>query len=138
MCLKSISRYQLYLPILLADTTKIGQYHQYRYLSIGTSLTFTEHNIGQSKKTSDAKYSGINCLSIFKDGSNFWMYKNSFIKQNVVSRKASVIFSTSLCEGFTTKYFTFSGHFNLLDKKEHYYFVYRKQLTMDFTLNGVV
>ena len=29
LCLKSISRYRLYLPIpiLLADTTKIGQYH---------------------------------------------------------------------------------------------------------------
>ena len=42
LCLKSIGRYRLYLPIpiLLADTTKIGRYHRYRYRysSIGTSL----------------------------------------------------------------------------------------------------
>ena len=33
LCLKSIGRYRLYLPIpiLLADTTKIGRYHRYRY-----------------------------------------------------------------------------------------------------------
>ena len=35
LCLKSISRYWLYLPILilLADTTKIGRYHRYRYIT---------------------------------------------------------------------------------------------------------
>ena len=36
-----LKKYRLYLPIpiLLADTTKIGRYHRYhRYLSIGTSL----------------------------------------------------------------------------------------------------
>ena len=43
LCLKSIGRYRLYLPIpiLLADTTKIGRYHRYRYSSIGTSLIKT-------------------------------------------------------------------------------------------------
>ena len=43
LCLKSNGRYRLYLPIpiLLADTTKIGRYHRCRYLSIGTSLVLT-------------------------------------------------------------------------------------------------
>ena len=52
--LKNIGRYQLYLPIpiLLADTTKIGQYHRYRYLSIGTSLVKTHFNKSQSYETS--------------------------------------------------------------------------------------
>ena len=40
LCLKSIGRYQLYLPILLADTTKIGRY---RYSSIGTSLAINKN-----------------------------------------------------------------------------------------------
>ena len=45
LCLKSIGKYRLYLliPILLANTTKIGRYHRYRYSSIGTSLIANTH-----------------------------------------------------------------------------------------------